>query len=44
MMNDAEKIKEIKEVFRMFHEGEDENGFELDTIDAMMRIETILEK
>lgn len=43
-MNDSEKIKAIKEVFKMFHDGEDENGFDFDTIDAMMRIESILER
>ena len=43
-MNDSEKINEIKKVFKMFHEGEDENGFELDTIDAMIKIERIIEK
>ena len=43
-MNDSEKISEIREVFKMFHEGEDENGFELDTIDVMLRIEQILER
>ena len=41
-MDDSEKVKRIKEVFDMFHKGEDENGFELDTIDAMMRIERII--
>ena len=38
ILNDTDKIKEIKKVFRMFHEGEDENGFELDTIDVCMII------
>lgn len=42
-MNDSEKIKAIKKVFKMFHDGEDENGFEIDTIDTMMKIESILE-
>ena len=41
-MDDSEKIKRIKNVFDMFHKGEDENGFELDTIDAMMKIEGIV--
>ena len=44
VMNDTEKINEIKQVFEMFHNGEDEDGFEIDTIDALMRIERIVKK
>lgn len=43
-MNDKEKIREIKGIFEMFHNGEDEDGFEFDSIDALMRIERIVKK
>ena len=43
-MDDKEKIIRIKQVFEMFHNGEDEDGFEIDAIDALMRIESIIKK
>ena len=43
-MDDEEKIIRIKQVFKMFHNGEDEDGFEIDSIDALMRIESIIKK
>lgn len=39
-MNDTEKIRAIKEIFDIFHNGEDD----LDTIDVCMRVEAILER
>lgn len=41
-MSDKDKIKAIKNVFEMYHSGEDEDGFEFDSIDALMRIESII--
>ena len=43
-MDATEKINEIKKVFELFHNGEDEDGFEFDCIDALMRIERIIKK
>ena len=36
------KIRKIKRVFELYHNGEDEDGFEMDSIDALMRIERII--
>lgn len=43
-MDATEKIKEIKKVFELFPNGEDEDVFEFDCIDALMRIERIIKK
>ena len=39
-MNDSDKIKEIKRVFKRFHEGDED----LDTIDVCIKIEDILKR
>ena len=43
-MDDTMKIRKIKRVLELFNNGEDEDGFEMDTIDALMRIESIIKK
>ena len=43
-MDSNTKISEIKRVFELYHKGEDEDGFEMDSIDALMRIESIIKR
>lgn len=43
-MDNDTRIREIKRVFEIYHNGEDEDGFEMDSIDALMRIESIIKK
>lgn len=46
ILDDTQKIIEIKKIFKMFHNGEDEYGYEIDwdTIDVCMKIEQILKR
>lgn len=41
-MKDSEKISLIEKVFEMYHDDDDE--FDMDSIDALMRIESILRR